>query len=126
MTRILFAVPGDLEALTGGYEYDRRILRAARDLGAEMVHIALSGAFPSPARGDVDETVARVNEMARAGDVVLMDGLALGVRRLVQLGSPSSAYGLKKLRAAEPHLRHARIDVVGTLAAARALRAPRG
>ncbi len=78
MRRILFAVPGDLDALTGGYEYDRRIMRAAQSLGVEMFHVALPGAFPAPSRHDIAETVARVNEAARAGDVVLMDGLALG------------------------------------------------
>ncbi|CAJ0873637.1 hypothetical protein AMST5_02527 [freshwater sediment metagenome] len=78
MTRILFAIPGNLDALTGGYEYDRRILLAARSLGARIDHIPLPGAFPAPSGRDIDETVARVNDAVCPGDVVLMDGLALG------------------------------------------------
>ena len=31
--RVTFAIPGDLEALTGGYGYDRRIVAELRRLG---------------------------------------------------------------------------------------------
>lgn len=78
MTRILFAIPGDLAARTGGYEYDRRILRAAPAFGVEMLHLPLPGAFPDPSPEDVDAAVARVNHALRPSDVVLMDGLAFG------------------------------------------------
>jgi glycosyltransferase involved in cell wall biosynthesis len=79
VTRILFAIPGDLVARTGGYEYDRRVLRAARDMGAEIMHLPLSGAFPAPTAPEIDEAVARINQSVQPGDVVLIDGLAFGV-----------------------------------------------
>ncbi|MFH0901076.1 MAG: hypothetical protein V2A73_10640 [Pseudomonadota bacterium] len=40
----------------------------------------------------------------------------LGIRRLIVLGSPSSAYPLRKLRSEEPELHGTSIQVVGTLA----------
>lgn len=78
VTRILFAIPGDLSALTGGYAYDRRILCAAPALGAEMTHVPLSGRFPDPTEDDVDAAVEAINRARGEGDVVLADGLAWG------------------------------------------------
>lgn len=78
MTRLLLAIPGDLGARTGGYAYGRRILRAAADLGAEIRHIALPGAFPFPSPQSVDAAIAHINSVVRRGDVLLVDGLAYG------------------------------------------------
>ncbi|WP_457798174.1 glycosyltransferase family 4 protein [Methylocystis sp. S23] len=78
MTRILFAIPGDLSARTGGYEYDRRILGAARAFGAEMIHLPLAGRFPNPSPEDAAAAVEALNHAYRPADVVLMDGLACG------------------------------------------------
>lgn len=78
VTRILFAIPGDLSAQTGGYAYDRRILSAAPALGAEITHVPLSGRFPDPTEGDVDAAVEAINRARGEGGVVLADGLAWG------------------------------------------------
>ena len=78
MKRILFAIPGDLATLTGGYGYDRRILCALRELGLDVVHVALPASFPEPTAADVKTALAAINEVLRPGDVVLVDGLAFG------------------------------------------------
>lgn len=78
MRRIVFAVPGDIEARTGGYGYDRRVLAEFARCGVEAVHLALPGAFPHPSRAD--EAAARdIFDRALApDDVALVDGLAFG------------------------------------------------
>jgi glycosyltransferase involved in cell wall biosynthesis len=78
VTRILFAIPGDIAARTGGYEYDRQILRTAPGFGARIVHLPLQGAFPDPSGSDVAAAVEKINLSLEAGDVLLMDGLACG------------------------------------------------
>jgi len=78
MTRLLFAIPGDLYARTGGYAYDRRVLAALLSCGVEVVHCALPGGFPNPSAQEVAESVTAINGARRAGDVVLIDGLAFG------------------------------------------------
>jgi glycosyltransferase involved in cell wall biosynthesis len=91
VTRLLFAIPGDISALTGGYEYDRRILRAGRDLGAEILHVPLPGAFPFPTPPEIEEAIDRIDRAIQPGDVVLIDGLALGAlphRHLKGLRAP--------------------------------------
>jgi glycosyltransferase involved in cell wall biosynthesis len=68
-----FALPGDLSARTGGYEYARRVLRALPDLA----YLPLPGGFPHPS--DADLAVASVRLAAVPPDAVLLiDGLALG------------------------------------------------
>jgi glycosyltransferase involved in cell wall biosynthesis len=78
VTRILFAIPGDIDAPTGVYGYDRRILREAPALGVDIAHAPLPGAFPHPARADVDAALAALAAAALPGDVLLIDGLAGG------------------------------------------------
>lgn len=78
MRRILFAIPGDLGARTGGYEYDRRILQAVPALGVDIVHLAMLGSFPEPSAQDVADAVESLDRAVEPGDVVLMDGLACG------------------------------------------------
>jgi glycosyltransferase involved in cell wall biosynthesis len=78
MPRLLFAIPGDISARSGGYGYARRVLAALPKCGIEAVHIALPGAFPNPTPADVAASVATMNGAAQAGDVLLIDGLAYG------------------------------------------------
>jgi glycosyltransferase involved in cell wall biosynthesis len=78
MTRLLFAIPGDLYARTGGYAYDRRLIAALPGCGVEVVHCALPGGFPNPSAEEIAESVATINGARRAGDVVVIDGLAFG------------------------------------------------
>ncbi len=74
--RALFAIPGDLETLTGGYGYDRRMLAELPACGVEAAHLALPDGFPFP---DAEATAQSLRLLREArADVLLVDGLALG------------------------------------------------
>jgi glycosyltransferase involved in cell wall biosynthesis len=75
---LVVIVPGDLETLTGGYGYDRRIIAALRDRGWQVAVETLDGSFPQPT------AAARQWAVSVLGDIpddttVLIDGLAFGV-----------------------------------------------
>lgn len=77
MIHAAFAVPGDLNANTGGYIYARRILERFAAQGVAMTHMPLSGAFPAPD----DAAIADACEKFAALDpacILLADGLAWG------------------------------------------------
>jgi len=74
VTRILFAIPGDIESRTGGYEYSRRVLAALENAS----HLPLPGAFPHPAEADVVAVREAISHALRPGDILLIDGLAYG------------------------------------------------
>jgi glycosyltransferase involved in cell wall biosynthesis len=77
VSSLAFLIPGDLEALTGGYEYDRRIINGLRSLGWTVDVQALDGSFPDPtpfAREDVHRRLAALSD----GTIVMIDGLAFG------------------------------------------------
>jgi hypothetical protein len=72
-----FLIPGQLEARTGGYEYDRQITRALRARGVVVDVVALDGSFPAPtaaARAHATHVLAAVPD----GELVMVDGLAFG------------------------------------------------
>lgn len=68
-----FAIPGDLAAPTGGYEYARRLLAALPALR----HITLPAGFPNPSESDLDVT-ADILAGLPSSSVALIDGLAFG------------------------------------------------
>ncbi len=73
-----FAIPGDLQSLTGGYAWDRRIIAELRALGLRVQVLPLSARFPEPdaaAREDARQQIAALPD----GAVLLADGLAWGV-----------------------------------------------
>jgi len=75
---VTVVVPGDLEARTGGYGYDRRIIAGLRASGWSVTVIRLDDSFPRPtiaARRHAATALASVPD----GQLVLVDGLALGV-----------------------------------------------
>ena len=74
---LYFAVPGNLAARTGGYEYDRRLLEALRARGLRVTHLAWPGAYPFPTPAERDEA-ARSLAAVPDGATVLVDGLAFG------------------------------------------------
>jgi glycosyltransferase involved in cell wall biosynthesis len=74
---VVFMIPGDLEALTGGYGYDRRIVTGLGGLGWTVRVEALDASFPDPtpfAREDVQRRFRSLDD----GTVVMVDGLAFG------------------------------------------------
>lgn len=77
MSGIVFAIPGDIDAPTGGYGYDRRLLREWREAGVEARHLALPGSFPFPTAEDL-ATTERLLAAAAPDDILLIDGLAFG------------------------------------------------
>ncbi|KRE02528.1 hypothetical protein ASE61_14680 [Bosea sp. Root670] len=77
MSAIVFAIPGDIDAPTGGYGYDRRLLSEWREVGVESRHLALPGSFPFPTAEDLGATEQLLAAVA-PGDILLIDGLAFG------------------------------------------------
>ncbi|WP_246702816.1 glycosyltransferase family 4 protein [Starkeya sp. ORNL1] len=75
---LAFAIPGDLEAPTGGYGYDRRLMDELRALGWEIEHIALPGGFPSPSDAERGQALAALTALP-LGTPLMIDGLAFGV-----------------------------------------------
>ncbi|HKU96892.1 MAG TPA: glycosyl transferase family 1, partial [Vineibacter sp.] len=75
--RAIFAIPGDLDAPTGGYAYDRRMTGELRRLGWDIRHVALSGQFPMPDAATLVSTYAALAQLPE-GVPVIVDGLALG------------------------------------------------
>ena len=72
-----FAIPGDLQAATGGYRYDREVLGLLPEFGVNGHHLALPGSFPSPTDDDLALTrqlLAQVHPQSP----ILFDGLAFG------------------------------------------------
>ncbi len=74
---VWFAIPGDLDARTGGYGYDRRIIDGLTARGWTVTHLQLGDGFPHPTaevRAAVGETLASVPDAS----IVIVDGLAFG------------------------------------------------
>ncbi|MFM9848815.1 MAG: glycosyltransferase family 4 protein [Hyphomicrobiaceae bacterium] len=77
MTKVAFAIPGDIDLPTGGYAYDRRVLTLLPSLGIEARHLVLPGSYPQPTAADLAET-GRLLGAAPSDSVLLIDGLAYG------------------------------------------------
>ena len=78
MKRVVFAVPGDLSAPTGGYGYDRRMIAELQKLGWQVDVIGLGEGFPRP---DAAIKAAAQDKLTAAakGCPIIVDGLAFGV-----------------------------------------------
>jgi glycosyltransferase involved in cell wall biosynthesis len=72
-----FVVPGSLTEVTGGYEYDRRLIEGLGALGWRVFVSSLDRGFPFPAHEALAEADA-VFASFPDGALVLIDGLALG------------------------------------------------
>ncbi|SHJ63450.1 Glycosyl transferases group 1 [Roseomonas rosea] len=74
--RIAFALPAPLDAISGGYNYDRRILHGLRELGHVVRVEEMAGRHPLP--DEAAEAAARsvVGRLAE-GEVLVVDGLGL-------------------------------------------------
>ncbi len=77
-TAVTLVVPGDLEARTGGYGYDREIVAGLSALGWTVDIRRLDGSFPFPTAYARAHAVAELAALD-TGTLVLADGLAFGV-----------------------------------------------
>lgn len=72
-----FAIPGDIDTLTGGYRYEKRLLEELRAAGRDVAHIELPGSFPDPSAAEMAESVAALT--AVPADVpLILDGFLVG------------------------------------------------
>ena len=72
-----FAIPGDIETLTGGYIYERRLLEGLRALGRDVRHVVLGDSFPDPTPRHVADTVEALAAI-EPGRVLILDGFIVG------------------------------------------------
>lgn len=77
MVETHFAIPGKLETPTGGYAYDRRLMKLLPALGVNIRHLELPQGFPNPSADDVSATLAQVAATPKTA-TLLFDGLAYG------------------------------------------------
>lgn len=78
MTRhLVFAYPGDLDSKTGGYGYDRRLIKGLAQLGFQVDLLPLGDGFPDPSEGTKKAAERALSELAD-GTLVVVDGLAFG------------------------------------------------
>jgi len=74
----VFAVPGDLDAPTGGYAYDRRMIAELRELGWRPEVLNLGEGFPRPSALTRAAANAHLCDVPK-GRPIVIDGLAFGV-----------------------------------------------
>jgi len=74
---ITWAIPGDLDTVTGGYAYDRRIVAELRRLGWTVEVLSVGDGFPWPDEAQKADAEARLR--AAGPDMpIVVDGLAFG------------------------------------------------
>ncbi|MGI9410298.1 MAG: glycosyltransferase family 4 protein [Hyphomicrobiaceae bacterium] len=72
-----FAIPGDVNTLTGGYAYARQLLKLMPDYDVEVHRLQLSAAYPYPSDADIEAT-RRVFSQLHPDTPLIVDGLAFG------------------------------------------------
>ncbi len=75
---LYFAIPGDINRLTGGYGYDRRLIAELKKLGFAVEHLPLADSFPQPDAQALQATEIQFTQLPDNA-IVLVDGLAFGV-----------------------------------------------
>lgn len=75
---LYFAIPGDINRLTGGYGYDRRLIAELKKLGFAVEHLVLADSFPQPDAQALKDAEAQFTNLPD-DSIVLIDGLAFGV-----------------------------------------------
>ena len=74
---LAFGVPGDLDTPTGGYGYDRRIIRELRELGWQVDVVDIGDSFPFPSVAQRATALAMLSALP-VGRPTVLDGLAFG------------------------------------------------
>ena len=77
MKRAAFALPGDIETLTGGYIYDRHLVDGLRARGWGVDVLSFGTSFPNPSAEDQADAGAQLAGLP-ADCPVIVDGLAFG------------------------------------------------
>lgn len=77
MRSIVLVAPGPLDARTGGYIYDRRIVEGLRQRGWFADVLELDASFPCPTPAALEQA-ARAIAVVPAGTIAIVDSLALG------------------------------------------------
>lgn len=77
MRTVAIAVPGNLDSPTGGYAYDRRMIRELDRLGWQVEVVQLGDGFPFPTEDQKRNATMRLMEIP-AGRPIVIDGLAYG------------------------------------------------
>ncbi|TQK18763.1 glycosyltransferase involved in cell wall biosynthesis [Microbacterium sp. SLBN-154] len=72
-----FAIPGDLDTVTGGYLYEKRLLEGLREVGVDTTYVPLGDSFPDPSEEEVDATLAALQELDPSHPLIL-DGFVFG------------------------------------------------
>ncbi|WP_299841736.1 glycosyltransferase family 4 protein [uncultured Paracoccus sp.] len=72
-----FAIPGDIETLTGGYIYEHRLLMGLRDQGRDAEHVQLPEGFPDADAAAMAQAIAQLQAVAPER-VLILDGLVFG------------------------------------------------
>lgn len=75
---LYFAIPGNLQSLTGGYAWDRRMIAELAALGLPVQVLSLSARFPDPDAAALQDARRQIAALPD-GAVLLADGLAWGV-----------------------------------------------
>ncbi len=75
--RILFVIPGDIDLPTGGYRYDRSIIREMQKSGHQVELMSLLGNYPLPSVEDLTNATQRLERLPQA-DIAVVDDLAAG------------------------------------------------
>ena len=75
---VTWAIPGDIQTVTGGYAYDRRIIAELQRLGWEVELVSLGDGFPRPSARQKALAEARLLATEPHHPIVI-DGLAFGV-----------------------------------------------
>ncbi|MEM1040848.1 MAG: glycosyltransferase family 4 protein [Pseudomonadota bacterium] len=90
MRSAAFAIPGDINTVTGGYIYERRLLEELRALGHDVLHIQLGDTFPDPTPDDMAHAVDALVGLPKHRALIL-DGLVYGsieTAGLAQVSAP--------------------------------------
>lgn len=77
LRKAAFAIPGDIETLTGGYIYEHRLLLGLRDQGRDVRHVQVPAGFPDIDAAGMRQTIQQL-QAVEPDRVLILDGLVFG------------------------------------------------